>query len=184
MSVEQPLVKVLQVVLSGGNIESWQDNSWGLGPRDIAMNVALPEVDGRILSRAVSFKGLNERDENTQCDIVGYQPKADRIAFVAKLAAGWAHLKTTSSAHKKVAIVLANYPNRDGRKFGCLKKGASTPLAFFFQILKLEVKESICRSISYCSIFLRLGGQQNHRPITQAKHAIYNPKKKLVGKSQ
>ena len=32
--------------------------------------------------------------------------------------------------------------------------------------------------------FLGLGGQQNHRPITQAKHAIYNTKKKLVGKSQ
>ena len=106
---------VLQVVLSGGNIESWQDNMWGLGPRDIAMNVALPEVDGRILSRAISFKDLNDRDESTQCDIVAYQPKADRIAFVAKLAAGWARLKTTTSAHKKVAIVLANYPNRDGR---------------------------------------------------------------------
>ena len=106
---------VLQVVLSGGNKEDWLDNCWGLGPRDIAMNVALPEVDGRVLSRAVSFKGLNERDEETQCDIVGYQPVADRIQFVSELAAAWAKLKTTSSVDKKIAIVLANYPNRDGR---------------------------------------------------------------------
>jgi hypothetical protein len=96
----------------------------------------------------------------------------------------------TSSSHdwQKIAQVFAAVlqpnPNRDGRKFGCLKKGASTPLAFFFQMLKLEVKESICKSINYWSIFLGLGGQQNHRPITQAKHAIYNPKKKLIGKSQ
>jgi hypothetical protein len=97
---------------------------------------------------------------------------------------------TSSSSHDWPQIaqvfvaVLQPNPNRDGRKFGCLKKGASTPLAFFFQMLKLEVKESICKSISYWSIFLGLGGQQNHRPITQAKHAIYNPKKKLIGKSQ
>ena len=108
-------VCILQVVLSGGNLENWQDNTWGLGPRDIAMNVALPEVDGRVLSRAISFKGVNARDDATQCDIVAYQPKADRIAFVAALAAAWAKLKMTSSAAKKVAIVLANYPNRDGR---------------------------------------------------------------------
>jgi len=108
-------VCMLQVVLSGGNREGWETNTWGLGPRDIAMNVALPEVDGRVLSRAISFKGLTERDPQTQCDIVGYQPITDRIAFVAELAAKWAKLKTTHNEDKKVAIVLANYPNRDGR---------------------------------------------------------------------
>ena len=42
----------------------------GLSARDIAMNVALPEVDGHVLSRAVSFKGSSLRDERTQTDIV------------------------------------------------------------------------------------------------------------------
>jgi len=106
---------VLQVVLSGGDRQSWQDNTWGLGPRDIAMNVALPEVDGRILTRAVSFKGLAERDSDTQCDIVSYQPVADRIAFVAELAYRWARLRSQPKKDKRVAIILANYPNRDGR---------------------------------------------------------------------
>ena len=108
-------VPVLQVVLSGGNRESWVDNTWGLGPRDIAMNVALPEVDGRILSRAVSFKDLSERDEGTQCDLVSYKPESDRIAFVAELAKRWSWLKTQDNWSKRVAIVLANYPNRDAR---------------------------------------------------------------------
>ena len=108
-------VTVLQVVLSGGNLADWQDNTWGLGARDIAMNVALPEVDGRVLTRAVSFKGLAERDLDTQCDIVTYQPVADRVAFVAELAARWAWLKTKPNWAKRVAIVMANYPNRDGR---------------------------------------------------------------------
>lgn len=106
---------VLQVVLSGGNREAWLENTWGLGARDIAMNVALPEVDGRVLTRAISFKGLAERDEDCQCDLVKYQPEADRIAFVAALAQRWAWLKTQPDWSKHVAIVMANYPNRDGR---------------------------------------------------------------------
>ena len=47
---------VLQIVFSGGDEASWRAGTRGLGPRDLAMNVALPEIDGRILSRAVSFK--------------------------------------------------------------------------------------------------------------------------------
>jgi cobaltochelatase CobN len=41
-------VPVLQVILSGGTQSAWASQSLGLSPRDIAMNVALPEVDGRI----------------------------------------------------------------------------------------------------------------------------------------
>lgn len=108
-------VPVLQVVLSGGNRDSWVENTWGLGPRDIAMNVALPEVDGRILSRAVSFKDLSERDDASQCDLVAYQPEPDRIEFVAELAKRWSWLKTQENWSKRVCIVLANYPNRDAR---------------------------------------------------------------------
>ena len=57
---------VLQLVFSGGNEEDWRATTRGLSARDIAMNVALPEVDGRILSRAVSFKGEARFDETTQ----------------------------------------------------------------------------------------------------------------------
>ncbi|MCP5363770.1 MAG: cobaltochelatase subunit CobN [Hyphomicrobiales bacterium] len=106
---------VLQVVFAGSNFESWQDGTHGLTARDIAMNVALPEVDGRIISRAVSFKGRARRDEITQTDIVAYEPVADRVDFVCRLAANWARLKRTPTAERRVALVLANYPNRDGR---------------------------------------------------------------------
>src|SRR5437879_3650135 len=47
---------VLQVVFAGGDEASWREGTRGLGTRDLAVNVALPEIDGRILSRAVSFK--------------------------------------------------------------------------------------------------------------------------------
>ena len=56
------------------------------------MNVALPEVDGRILSRAVSFKSERSFDAATECGIVAHMPRADRIDFVAQVAKNWARL--------------------------------------------------------------------------------------------
>ena len=106
---------VLQLVLSGGNEKDWRAGKRGLSARDLAMNVALPEVDGRILSRAVSFKGERHFDSATQCSIVVHTPAADRIAFVAELAAAWVRLRRTPARERRIAIVLANYPNRDGR---------------------------------------------------------------------
>jgi cobaltochelatase CobN len=106
---------VLQVVFSGGDEESWRGGTRGLGPRDLAMNVALPEVDGRILSRAVSFKAPLGRDAETEADPVGYRAVPDRIAFVADLATSWVRLRRKPRAERRIAIVLANYPNRDGR---------------------------------------------------------------------
>jgi len=113
--LDQPGAPVFQVIFSGSNLTDWADGLHGLSARDIAMNVALPEVDGRILSRAVSFKGSLERDDLSQADIITYEPVADRIAFTAQLAANWARLAKTGVKDRHVALVLANYPNRDGR---------------------------------------------------------------------
>jgi len=106
---------VLQVVFSGGNKESWETGTRGLSARDIAMNVALPEVDGRVFTRAVSFKGRARRDDATESDVVSYQPVQDRMDFVAALAKNWATLAGKPASDRKLAMVLANYPNKDAR---------------------------------------------------------------------
>ncbi len=106
---------ILQVVFSGGDEDGWRAGTQGLGPRDLAMNVALPEMDGRVLTRAVSFKAPLGRDPETEADLVGYKPVADRIAFVAELARNWTRLKAKPPVERRVAIILANYPNKDGR---------------------------------------------------------------------
>ncbi len=105
---------VLQVVLAGSDRDSWQDGNGGLAARDIAMNVALPEVDGRILARAISFKQAR-RDEATQCDIARHGAVADRVDFAADLALAWAQLRRIPAADRRIGIILANYPGRDGR---------------------------------------------------------------------
>ncbi|MCA3560286.1 MAG: cobaltochelatase subunit CobN [Aestuariivirga sp.] len=106
---------VLQVVLSGSSAESWRESSQGLNARDLAMNVVLPELDGRIMSRAISFKADSLWHEGTQCRIVTYREVPDRVDFVADLAANWAKLRRTPAPVRRVAIILANYPNKDGR---------------------------------------------------------------------
>ncbi|NQV57588.1 MAG: cobaltochelatase subunit CobN [Rhodospirillales bacterium] len=106
---------VLQVILSGGNYETWTDGANGLRPRDLAMNVALPEVDGRIITRAISFKNADEIDGQTETAIIRHQPVASRVRFTAQLAARWARLRRKPTKDRLVAIIVANYPNKDGR---------------------------------------------------------------------
>ncbi|ACK73582.1 cobaltochelatase, CobN subunit [Gloeothece citriformis PCC 7424] len=112
---EKLQVPVLQVIFSGGTLEEWETSFAGLTPTDVAMNVALPEVDGRIITRAVSFKSVKTWNPIIETDVVIYQPKKDRINFVADLALNWIGLKQTPKPERKIALILANYPNRDGR---------------------------------------------------------------------
>ncbi|OBQ05341.1 MAG: cobalamin biosynthesis protein CobN [Anabaena sp. LE011-02] len=108
-------IPVLQVILCASSIEQWQAQPQGLTPRDIAINVALPEVDGRIISRAVSFKTLQTRNHKLETDIVVYEPVSDRIEFVAQLAANWVRLRVKQPQERRIALILANYPNTNGR---------------------------------------------------------------------
>lgn len=106
---------VLQVILSGGTEEQWQTQLRGLSPRDVAMNVALPEVDGRIISRAVSFKTVSQKDDRIETEVVTYEPVPNRIEFVAELAQNWVKLRKTSPQQQRLGLILANYPNKDAR---------------------------------------------------------------------
>ncbi|PSS63078.1 cobaltochelatase subunit CobN [Ensifer sp. NM-2] len=106
---------VLQVIFSGSSRAQWQASPQGLMARDLAMNVALPEVDGRILARAVSFKAASIYDPKVEANIVGHEPLSDRVRFAARLAVNWAKLRRARPAERRIAIIMANYPNRDGR---------------------------------------------------------------------
>lgn len=106
---------VLQVILAANSEEDWQEHSQGLRARDIAMNIALPEMDGRVISRAISFKNETQRSTRTEYSQVNYQLQPDRAAFVAELAHRWTSLSIIPNSDKRIALILANYPTRDGR---------------------------------------------------------------------
>ncbi|HIK54780.1 MAG TPA: cobaltochelatase subunit CobN [Synechococcales cyanobacterium M55_K2018_004] len=108
-------IPVLQVILSSGTETQWRSQLRGLSPRDVAMNVALPEVDGRIITRAVSCKTVQEQHPHLETDVVRYAAVSDRVQFTADLAANWVRLRQTPAGDRRIALILANYPNRDGR---------------------------------------------------------------------
>ena len=89
---------VLQIVFAATTEDIWADGDTGLIARDIAMNVALPEVDGRVLSRAVAFKSEARFDKDTQTAVVKHLPAPDRIDFAADLATAWVKLSSTPAA--------------------------------------------------------------------------------------
>jgi cobaltochelatase CobN len=105
---------VLQVAFAATSAATWQTSTQGLNPRDLAMHVVLPEVDGRIFARAIAFKERSEADASGFAPTL-LKPVPDRIESLAQLAAAWIRLRQSEPAQRRIGIVLANYPNRDGR---------------------------------------------------------------------
>lgn len=108
-------IPVIQAICAQDNEPGWRDSEQGLGPRDLAMHIALPELDGRIISRPISFKDLAWRSERSQSDVVCYRAQPERMDFVAELARRWIALGRVPNGEKRIALILANYPTRDGR---------------------------------------------------------------------
>ncbi len=69
-------VPVLQAVLCTSSEAEWRESTAGLTPRDTAMNVVLPEFDGRIGTVAISFKEEGRFDEKLGMAIKEYVPEA------------------------------------------------------------------------------------------------------------
>ena len=126
-------IPILQLILSSGTQQQWEESFQGLSPRDVAMNVALPEVDGKIITRVISFKATQNWNPNLETDVVGYIPVQNRINFVVDLTVNWIKLKQKLPIQRKVALILANYPNKDGRLANGV--GLDTP-ASCIEILK------------------------------------------------
>lgn len=108
-------VPVLQMILSSTSEEDWWQGQQGLRSRDIAMQIALPEMDGRVITRAVSFKASSVYSERCEIDVVCYRLQMDRAKFVAQLASAWCRLSKKPAAKKRISLILANYPTKDGR---------------------------------------------------------------------
>ncbi len=113
--LDRPGAPVLQAVLAGVRRDLWAQSRRGLGARDIAMNVSLPEIDGRIFTRAISFKSERRFDAATLTGIVVHEPHDSRVAFVADLARNWIELHHTQPRERRIALILSNYPSSDGR---------------------------------------------------------------------
>ncbi len=111
----QQNVPLLQVTLSSLPYDVWLAQQSGLPAREIAMNIALTEIDGRIFTRAIAFQSKMQIEPLTQCPLSRYYVVPDRVQFVAELAARWVKLQKIPQNQKKLGFVLGNYPASDGR---------------------------------------------------------------------
>ena len=111
-------IPIIQGIVSTGSRQEWEDSSLGLGPIDTAMNIALPEFDGRIITVPISFK--EETAGNNGHGVVGprlqrYVAAPDRMDALAGLASKWATLRLKPNQEKRIAIIMSNYPTKDAR---------------------------------------------------------------------
>ncbi len=103
-ALEQLNVPVLQAITSGMLEQQWQQSTRGLNPLDAAMNVMLPEFDGRIITVPISFKAK----QGSANALAEYLPVQDRIERVATLAKRFTNLKHKANNQKKIAFVFTN----------------------------------------------------------------------------
>ncbi|KAB8145950.1 cobaltochelatase subunit CobN [Chloroflexia bacterium SDU3-3] len=94
---------VIQAIAAGAERATWMRGGRGLGPLDTAMNVAIPEFDGRIIGVPVSFK-----EQPTDGGGARYVPDAERVARVVGMARRMVALRRTPNAQKRVAVVFTN----------------------------------------------------------------------------
>ena len=104
-ALEKLNVPVLQAITSGMSHQQWEQSSRGLNPLDAAMNVVLPEFDGRIITVPLSFKAKASGLSN---EPIAYEPLPDRVRRIAQIASRYARLKHLNNADKRIAFVFTN----------------------------------------------------------------------------
>jgi magnesium chelatase subunit H len=101
--LNRPYMVALPLVFQ--TTEEWQDSELGLHPIQVALQIALPELDGAIEPIIVSG-----RDGATGKAIA----LQDRVEAIAQRAMKWANLRRKPKLHKRVAITVFSFPPDKG----------------------------------------------------------------------
>lgn len=102
-------VPVLQGLCLTSSRAAWAASDAALSPMDAAMQVAIPEFDGRLITVPFSFK------EQGPDEVPVYRADSERAARVAGIAVRHAVLKHKTNAEKKLALVFTAYPTKHSR---------------------------------------------------------------------
>ncbi|MCZ2110037.1 MAG: cobaltochelatase subunit CobN [Dehalococcoidia bacterium] len=105
-----PQVQALNTSISS---ERWLESENGVPPLDVAMNVAIPELDGRIISVPVSFKEVDQA--STTPGLVRRLAVRDRAERVMGTAFRLAMLRRTPNAEKRIVVMLTNHHAKAAR---------------------------------------------------------------------
>ncbi len=101
--LNRPYMVALPLVFQ--TTEEWQDSELGLHPIQVALQIALPELDGGI--EPIILSG---RDGATGKAIA----LQDRVEAIAQRALKWANLRRKPRLHKRLAITVFSFPPDKG----------------------------------------------------------------------
>ncbi len=113
--LDGPGVPVLQAIVATTRREAWRQGARGLTGTDLAMHVVLPELDGRVLAGAVSFKVEEPRDPALLHAGLVNAAEPDRVAQVADRVAALVALGRTPRAARRLAVLMPDYAGAPGR---------------------------------------------------------------------
>ncbi|MGW0312869.1 cobaltochelatase subunit CobN [Streptomyces flavidovirens] len=102
-------VPVLQGLCLTSSRATWEASDAALSPMDAAMQVAIPEFDGRLITVPFSFK------EQGEGDVPVYVADPERAARVAGIAVRHARLAHKPNKEKRLALVFTAYPTKHSR---------------------------------------------------------------------
>ncbi len=106
---------ILQAIPVGSAKDAWEASPRGLSSADLAMQIALPEFDGRVATGPVSFKAEEPADPALGFSYRIQAPDNVGIDTIADLATAWVRLARTQQRERRLALVLSDYPARGGR---------------------------------------------------------------------
>lgn len=101
-------VPMIQALTVSTPREQWARSGRGLGPLDTAMNVAIPEFDGRIIGVPISFKEQNGTEAGSGIGAARYVPDRERIQRLVGVVKRQVALRCKPNAEKRIAFVFTN----------------------------------------------------------------------------
>ncbi|MCS0496379.1 cobaltochelatase subunit CobN [Ancylobacter sp. MQZ15Z-1] len=113
--LDAPGVPVLQAVVATTRREAWAEGARGLTASDLAMHVVLPEIDGRVLAGALSFKAPEEAGAVPGFTALANRAEPDRVGQVADRVAALVRLQGLAPAARRVAVLMPDYAGVPGR---------------------------------------------------------------------
>ena len=108
----QSKAQVFQIALSTNDKSLWKKQERGMSPTDLAMHVALPEVDGSIFLGVASFKKKQKINKSLQFKQTKHQTFNYGISSITRKVCSWINLKTGGKEKLNPAFILSSYPGK------------------------------------------------------------------------
>jgi cobaltochelatase CobN len=166
-SLERLGIPIVQAIACQMPQGAWEGSRRGLNAVDTAVNVAIPEFDGRIISVPVSFKERNKDGAESL-----YIPNEDRAARVAGIASRLAGLRRKANGDRRIAFVLTNSAAKASQVGGAV--GLDTPASLLTTLQAMRSRRYTISSLPETSDelmqdLLNRGTYDNNYPLDPAR---------------